>query len=698
MRPISKTTPIMKLVRYILVLFLPLVLSCVRESSRGDAFEASFTLDTETVFNGDTFAFTIRCNRSSFRIVSFDFPLSPGLIQPFTLCTTRDGAWSFRERVSVPASQKGLLLLVIEDPDTGLRKEFSGAYAAYASTGVSLVIENAPVRSTYLTTGLPAVVGGDDFVFTLRGRAQRLILESFECEFNDSTLTAGQEILLPGGDTTFRIPAVQASDALTPKTLSLTLGNPDSGRDTTLTAFYVTAAPFSPEATLVPSRLVEGERAVLRLSANRTQFQLTEYAAPSWFILRDWSPDSPEVSLNLEGCALLETGSLAVDADGEGVISLMLTDSGYTLRSVIVSVPYTAARKSAPKDVILSESSLALTTDGAASVSVSTTTPYSTGEFTAKVLSGDGVTLYAPTSGETTGPEEVDPSRYGTECTVTGGILFLRGNEGKWGPVTVRVFSKGDEKVCSDISVYLRRDVALRIKGDFFDDICYKPDSIDDIFSNLAGEEEGIGWWGMPRSVDAELVSFENRSTRPLTDLKKEEVSSWVKTFSLQDGSTSSLAVSFVVTVGSRVSSRFFYGTYAGEKEPRSRLLTGSGIDRTAEAVLPPSVNTTAVENVAYGNRVVCASLLKLLRSLDCHADYQKGYGLFTMLRETRHSDDHLGFGTFDVSLSELRYDRSRYRVRWVMNLLEIPGEWGSAAPWWREVPGERPWCVPYSE
>ena len=68
------------------------------------------------------------------------------------------------------------------------------------------------------------------------------------------------------------------------------------------------------------------------------------------------------------------------------------------------------------------------------------------------------------------------------------------------------------------------------------------------------------------------------------------------------------------------------------------------------------------------------------------------------MLRETLHAEDHLGFGTFDVALTSLEYDHARYRVLWVMNLLEIPGEWGSAAPWWREVPGERPWCIPYDD
>ena len=311
----------MKPLRYILPLLLPLLLSCVRESSRGDAFEASFTLDTETVYNGDEFAFTIRCNRSSFRILSFEFPLAPGAIQPYTLCPTRDGAWSFRERVSVTESGKGRIALVIEDPDTGLQKEFSADYTAYASTGVNLIIENERVTSKYLPHGLPAVIGGDDFRFTLHGRPQRLILEAFECEFNDSTLVEGMELLLPEGDTTFCIPSVQAGDAFSPRTLSLTFRSLDSGRDTTLSATYVTAAPFVSEATLVDSHLIEGEKGTLRLRANRERFELREYAAPSWFILDGWSADDPGVNLNMEGYAAFTTKALAIDESGAGTSS-----------------------------------------------------------------------------------------------------------------------------------------------------------------------------------------------------------------------------------------------------------------------------------------------------------------------------------------------------------------------------------------
>ena len=331
---------------------------------------------------------------------------------------------------------------------------------------------------------------------------------------------------------------------------------------------------------------------------------------------------------------------------------------------------------------------------------MSTATAHSTGRFRAKVISDDPsvIGLYGPASGESAAAGEIDPARFAAECSVTSGRLYLRAVPGKWGKVTVRVSAEGNEGVWKDLEVWVRRDVALRLKGTFSDDICYSPDSIDDIFSDLGSGSEGIGWYGMPDSIEAELVSFENRSSKALTELKKDEVSTWVKCFSLADGSASRLEVSFVITVGSRVTSNFFWGTYAGYAEPQSRLITGSGIDRTVSATRPAATNTSVTEQAAYGSKVSCTRLRRALRELNCRADYQRGYGLFTMFRETCHSDDHLGFGSFDVSLSSVSYDRDRYRIVWVMTLFEVPGEQGTAAPWWSPVGGERPWIRPYSD
>ena len=68
------------------------------------------------------------------------------------------------------------------------------------------------------------------------------------------------------------------------------------------------------------------------------------------------------------------------------------------------------------------------------------------------------------------------------------------------------------------------------------------------------------------------------------------------------------------------------------------------------------------------------------------------------MLRENLESDDHLGFGSFDVSLGGVSYDKDKYRIRYFINLCEVPGEWGEAAPWWSVLGGERPWIMPFDE
>ena len=79
-------------------------------------------------------------------------------------------------------------------------------------------------------------------------------------------------------------------------------------------------------------------------------------------------------------------------------------------------------------------------------------------------------------------------------------------------------------------------------------------------------------------------------------------------------------------------------------------------------------------------------------------ADYQNGYGLFVMCRETLHSDDQNRFGSFDITVSSAGYDSDRYHLRYVFNLLEVSGEQGEASPWWTGVGGERPWLIPWKE
>lgn len=687
-----------KIIRILLCLILPVSLSCVRESSRGDAFELSFTLDTPTICAGETFSFTVRSNRERVRVVSFSFPLDGSLVREDSYLEMNEGVATVSRAVHVPVTQHGVLSITLEDPETGLRRSFSESYTAYCSAGVSLVIGNAPVSSRYLDGGLPAVVSGDDFLISIRTVVPRLILKDFRSEFNDGTLSVGRELLAEDGMVSLRIPSVTAEDGFTPRTLSLTLLDPESGRDTTVTAQYVTAAAFSPTVSLSPGTLVDGTAATVTIRSNRETFSLDGYSAPSWFILKDYSEDRPELTLSPGGSCILQTGPLSIPGDGSGELLFDLSDSDWTLRRVRVGVPYESRNRTAPESVSLSATDLRLSVGETAEVAVSTATPNSTGRFTARVISGDAssVGLYGPTSSSET-PSGVPGAKFGEETTVTGGRLFLRGLSG-WGPVTVRVSAEGNGSVYRDISVYLRRDVALRLKGDFRDYICWWPNQVDPVFSDLGNGSQGIGWWGIPYGVEAELVSWENRSGRELSSLKKDEVAAYLKCFSLSDGGTSPLDVSFIVSVGNRVTSRFFYGAYEDYDDPRSRLLTGTDISRVVSETRPASLNSAVTESRAYGHRVVCRRLAALLRELDCKADYQNGYGLFVMLRETLHSDDQLRFGSFDISLRSISYDRDHYCLRWVFNLTEVPGEWGEAAPWWNDIPGERPWIKAWEE
>ena len=114
-----------KIIRILLCLILSVSLSCVRESSRSDAFELSFTLDTPTVHDGESFSFTVRSNRERVRVVSFSFPLDEAFVSADSFLEIKDGALTVSRAVSVPASQHGRLEITLEDPKTGLRKDFS---------------------------------------------------------------------------------------------------------------------------------------------------------------------------------------------------------------------------------------------------------------------------------------------------------------------------------------------------------------------------------------------------------------------------------------------------------------------------------------------------------------------------------------------------------------------------------------------
>ena len=684
--------------------------SCRNKEINVDVFKASLEVMTKTVYEGEDFEFRVFSNKS-FKIESLSMASDPSLVKSIFPAYAPNSVYTIDEKgyqdfiikeVHIASSHRGTLSMVVSDPETGKKYELTDYYTFYSAANAKLVINNLPAsgESVDLNMTVPLVVDGDDFSFSISLKTPSATLKDFDCEFNDGQLKKGMDLDFSDGlPRTFTFPAVsvQEDGYAAPNTLSLTLVDNETGEESTVTANYLKITEFKPEVSLQPSSFRTGESPVVKISSNRNSFKLLEYIGPEWFSVTNGLSQNVEIQLTDVGYATYTVSPVETSASESGTIKFFFKDNHFTLREKEVDVTYSVQAPVVPENVSLSATSFRIKTDETVSVTVSTSTPNSTQRFIAKIVSGEktAIGLYGPLSSENI--SDVNSSSFSSECTITSGKLLICGRTGGYGDVTVRVCPEGKPSAYKDIKIYVKRDVALRIKGEFKNYLSWDPSKeIDAIFSYLG---EPVGWWGVPYSLEAELVTWENRSGTEITSLPKEDVSTYLRCYSISSQAYTRLVPTFTLSVGNRVTSNFFYGAYKDYSDPRSRLLTGKDISRVIEKTLPSSLNTIITEDGSkgYSFKVRCSKLLILLQDLNCNANYQNGYGLFVMLREAHHSEDYLRFGSFDISVQNIVYDSERYTVRYIFNFTEIPGEWGEVEPWWAKIDGSRPWIIPYN-
>lgn len=696
----------------LLALLIATATSCVKETSRSDAFIASFELNTPNIYSGDEFQFTITANHDRFKVTEFSFPLDPTFVTVGdTYTTDSEGRWRPHAVVPIKETCAGEISITIKDETTGSEKKFSAVYHSFKSSPVTLRIENKPLpkaTTNIRDTSTPLLVSGEPLDITLKADGiERLSVKEFKCEFDNGSLPEGKDIIFDkNGEFRISFPTSFYSDKFKEETsLSLTLHNVETDRDTTLTASYLKVLPLRCEVSLSSSVITEGDDVTLSFVSNRKTIQIDNIGKPSWLSNYQLS-NGTSLTLNIASgdenvyyTGSFLTPSVKITENATGEITLSLKDIEYTGRTILFSIPYSASTQKDPTNIHTNRDNtfFRISEDSVNELTIWTTDNKSNNIFVVSCPSSSTgkVTFYCPKDGETTSSSISASSFKEGPITITNNRVFFKAT-GTAGNTIIKITTK-EEKVKKELSGYVKQSVALRIKGDFRNYMSYSPsDEVDAIFSKLAGQ--GIGWYGMPYSIEAELVTWENRSSKALTSLSRDEVSTYLRCYSLSTSAYNYLAPTFVVSVGNRVTSNFFYGTYRNETIPLSRLLTGPDISRVASATLPSTLNTIISESRIWGHKVSCSSLLKLLQDLDCNADYQNGYGLFVMLRETLHSDDQLGFGSFDISVQNVSYDTDRYSLRYIFNLTEVPGEWGTTAPWWNRINGSRPWVVPYNE
>lgn len=667
--------------------------SCVKENKSADVFVAKFMLLSDQFHNGDEFGFSIQTNRSQFKVTKFSFPLDPNMVSVNTTYSTTDGIWTIRKPVVVPTSQRGKVAITIMDIDTGLERDFEAIYTAYASSNMSIIIENEIItNNSYNRDRLPCVVDGDDFVFTITSRAETMVLNSFVSEFNDGSLSEGKTLNFVDGKLTFRIPKVSTHDGFSPKELKLTIFNPDTSRDTTIRASYITFERFAPSAKLINENLEDGGIGVLELKANRQNFVMTKLTVPTWCQFKNLPSGDSEnpISLDLDNSKTYDTYPFNIITSENGIIYMELADRYYTNRRVVLEVPYRAIAKNAPGSINLSTQKATLRESENLTVTISTNDTHSTGVYRAKVYSGNTASIYgiySPSKNNTTKPEDLQNNAFEQEVSIIDGKLYIRAT-GEGGDVTVRVYSDGNEKVYKDIVIHTRQTVALRIKGvfttNYYND---NPNKLRSEFHDLNNEHK-LGWDCYPTEFDASLVKFTTNSSG----------ASQYKDFSIipLTGYTSKpLNVTFLISVGSVASSTMFYGAYKHLNPPQYGLIDWAMNNNVS---FPSSREVFITETTSNGASITCQKTLSLLQDMDGNCWYQIHDGLFNWGRSMKHGDDCTKFGSFELKVTSLTYDTDNYYVKYIMNLCEVDGEHGTDDAWWHGLSGNRPWLTTWEK
>lgn len=665
-----------------------LSLSCVKETSRGDNFSIEFQLNTPVFYDGDYISFTVKTNRSEVKVTEFSFPDAPEMVSVNSRYSVTDGYWTQRARAAVSATHRGRLSITFEDPVTGATRSFKEQYTAYSATGVRVSIENPVIQSANLRSRVSTVVGGDDFVFTIHSKSERLILKGFSCEFNDGQLRENREFTFPdSGELRITMEDVDVKEDRYNESslLSLTFLNPETERDTTVTAEYVKVTQFKPTLTVTPTNIVDGDVVTLRFGGNRSPYTVTSLSAPSWFSYDGvFGYGNYSVALGADGTKTVETEPVSIAADSSGDLVFELEDTGYTNRKTTIRVPYKASALQDPKTVVVDKSSATVNSDETLVVKVSTNDTYSTNTFHAAMSSADNegkILFYAPSANETTDPRDIASDKFAKEVDIKAGLVYMR-SCGEAGQFPVKISAKNRTNVYKTVNVKVRKDVVLVLKAD-----CYNHMTTDGGY--VSDNSHWHGWYGMPKSITAEVMEYRFVSSEynnTITGISRNNVNRYL-TFSELSSSVMGITVKVSVNVQSKATSKFFkkYCTFDSLYDDCRNL---------PEYTLPEK-NTTEFSSVTSKTpSVSLTQLCTFMAEMDCQVRAQENEGWGSW-----HWDDHLDqaakFGAITFSVDSFSHTNGDdYRVRYLINTTILPG-FNAVNPWWMDnVAGDYSWIT----
>lgn len=685
----------------IISLFILGASSCVKETSRADAFVASFELNTPNIYSGDEFQFTITSNHNKFKVVEFSFPLAPSFVTiGETYTTDSDGRWRPRAIVPVNETCVGEISISIQDETTQNIKTFSAIYHAYKAAPVTLSIDNSPLASATTkirNTTSPLIVSGEPIGLTLKASGiDQLTVKEFKCEFGNEALPKGKNILFDkNGEYHISIPTSFSADSFNEEsTLSITLKNEETGRDTTMTASYIKALPLLCEISLSPTAIIEGDDVTMTVRSSRQNLLIENINKPSWFLGYQVQNGST-LNLNIASEAddvyytgVYKSSSVKVTEDVSGEITLSIKDVDYTGRTLLFTLPYTASTQKDPSNIKTSRDNtfFRISEDSVNELKIWTTDEKSNNIFVVSCPSSSTgkVTFYCPKADETTSSNISSNSFKEGPITITNNRVFFKAT-GTAGNLTIRITTK-EEKVKKDLSGYVKQSVAVVLAGRFRNDMV-------EHFGNANGKHY-TGWYGFPDYIEAKLYKIDNWGTiKNKTSFSEDKDE--IKLSRITENN--SLSLKTTVRVGKKVTSYYHYYAYHTKKSawytncpsPEDALLdmeNRPGYHGQFQSEQPSTlVKTMAEASSNSAGEVNCEKLRDHLRDMDCVA--RIGWCVFLDHNYGDITEDHLGYQFIDIRVTDVHYDTNIYDLKYYINKLcdktFLTTTSSNTGPWW---------------
>ena len=493
--------------------------SCRPQVISSDTFEPEFRLVTESFHGGEDFVFRIYSNHKQVILTKYDCEFASDAVVLNKEYSVNDGFCEFRETsVSVEETHRGRVSVTVKDPDTGAEKSFSGTYTAYVPYDNYMRIDNEVVTTSKVNGGFPAVVGGDDFKFTVHSNISKLTLKDFYCEFNDGQLVKGKEYSFDErGNLTFTMKKVKVSeDSFSePSSVSLTFVDGLSGEDIRLSANYVKLVPFTPSLQVNPTKVTDGGDFKFRITSNRKNVLVASFMTDPDSDMREggFQPSdlyaNQTVQMNADGCRDYVATGISVTSTHNGKLKLVLKDTEYTGREVTVGGTYTASVKPGASNISADATSFSLSQGETRTVRLSTTDTSSDGKYSFEIVSATGSVTCA-----------FDPND-NMKLNITAGD--------KPGAVIVRAYSTTRPSTKVDISVFVRYRVAVLVKCDIDHSENYSWDQSQKKVGGITFHKDTFFFQDMPTSFTAGLYTWTGKEEFDTYDTDIDKNHSFVK-------------------------------------------------------------------------------------------------------------------------------------------------------------------------